>query len=139
MSDIFAEDDYYLLLLVDELKQKDENLITCFDLFSRLRQEGKRIWVNCRGRKGELNNSYFIPAGDLNAKWNYFIVTEYIERGFYDKYYIVDCMFAPWFQRHQIECKLIAAEMLKQRQEQQRKEKAARRLGKQYNMFGGLD
>lgn len=139
MSDIFAEDDYYLLLLVDELKQKDENVITCFDLFSKLRHEGKRIWVNCRGRKCELNNSYFVPAEDLHPHWNYFIVTEYMERGFYDKYYIVDCMFAPWFQRHQIECKLIAAEMQKQRQEQQRKEEAVRRLGKQYNMFGGLD
>ena len=86
MSDIFAEDDYYALLLVDELKQQDENVITCFDLFSRLKHEKKRILVNCRGPKGELNNSYFIKREDfLNPLWTRFIVTDYHTRGFYDK------------------------------------------------------
>lgn len=136
---VFSEFEYYSLLLVDELKQKDADIITCFDLFSKLRQEGKRIWANFRGRKGVLNNSYFVSVGDLHSKYNFFIVIDYIERGFYDKYYIVNCMHVIDFQRFQKECELIAIAAEQHRQEQQRKEAAARLIGKQFNMFGGMD
>lgn len=140
MSDIFAEDDYYALLLVDELKQQDENVITCFELFSRLKHEKKRILVNCRGPKGELNNSYFIKREDfLNPLWTRFIVTDYHTRGFYDKYYVVNCMMVIWFQKYQIRCRQIAEAARKQRQEQLQKDAAARLIGKQYNIWGGLD
>lgn len=138
--DLFAESDYYFLLLVDELKQKNENMITFFELFSKLRHENKRIWVNCRGPKGELNNSYFIKNEDFsNPSWTWFIVTDYHTRGFYDKYYVVNCMQVICFQKYQIRCRQIAEAAHRQRQEQQRKDEAARLIGKQYNIFGGLD
>lgn len=138
--DVFAESEYYMLLLVDELKQKDENVITCFELFSRLKQEGKRIWVNIRGTKGELNNSFFISRDELSAALNNcFIVIDYIERGFYDKYYIVNCMNVINYQHFQKQCELIAIAAEQKRQEQKRQNEIKRIYGKQYNIFGGLD
>lgn len=138
--DVFAESDYYNLLLVDELKQRYENIITCFDLFAKLKHENKRIWVNIRDRKGGLVNSYFISRDELAAAcWNCFVVSDYLERGFYDKYYIVNCMTVIDFQRWQKQCELIAAATRKQLQEKKKAEELERLYGKQYNIFGGLE
>lgn len=138
--DVFAESDYYELLLVDELKQRYENIITCFDLFAKLKHENKRIWVNIRDRRGRLYNSYFVGRDDLAAaRWNCFVVSDYLERGFYDKYYIVNCMTAINYQRWHIECELIAAATRKQLQEKKKAEELKKAYGKQYNIFGGLE
>ena len=140
--DVFTENEYYMLLLVDELQQRyeDECIITCFDLFAKLKHENKRIWVNIRNRKGALVNSFFVARDKLtDSRWNCFLVSDYLERGFYDKYYIVNCMNAINFQRWHIECDLIAAQISKRLQEKKKAEELERLYGKQYNIFGGLE
>lgn len=141
MSNVFAEDEYYVLLLIDELKEHycNEQIVTCFDLFSRLKHENKRIWVNIRGSKGQLDNSYFVSGEKLTAEWNLFIVTDYFQRGFYDKYYIVNCMHAINYQHWRIRCEQIAEASAKEREEKRKIEEQKALFGKQYNIFGGVD
>lgn len=142
MSDVFAEIDYYILLLIDDLKQHygNENIITCYDLFSKLKHENKRIWVNIRGSKGQLDNSYFVSGEKLTAaNWNLFIVTDYFQRGFYDKYYIVNCMHAINWQHWRIRCEQIAEAVAIEREKKRKIEEQKALFGKQYNIFGGVD
>lgn len=137
--DVFAESDYYQLLLLNEIKQQYENVTVCLDLFIKLMHEGiDRIWVNIRDSKGGLINSYFV-TNFTSLSWNVYVAIDYYKRGFYNKYYVVNCMSVINYQRWKKQCELIAIAAEQQRKEQQRKDAAARLIGKQYNMFGGLD
>lgn len=139
MSSLFVEDDYYSLLLVDELKQQYDDIIVCHDLFVKLMHEGiNRIWLNIRDSNYWLVNSFF--CDDLmRLKWNTWIVAGYYERGFYDRYYVVNCLRVIDYQRWRKKCEMIAKATEKRIQEQKRIEELKKLYGKQYNMFGGMD
>lgn len=140
INGLFAENEYYMLLLVDEMKQKYEDITTCFDLFSKLKHEDKRIWVNLRDRRGGLDNSYFVADDKLtDACWNLYIVIGCRQSGFYQQYYIVDCMNVIRYQRWRIECSLVSTQFEKLRQEKKKAAEMKKLYGKQYNMFGGMD
>lgn len=129
-----------MLLLVDEMKRKYEDITTCFDLFSKLKHEDRLIWVNIRDKRGGLDNSYFIDNEKLtDAGWNLFVVIDCRKSGFYQQYYIVDCMNVIRYQRYRVECELVAAKLEMQRQEKRKASELAKLYGKQFNMFGGMD
>lgn len=139
MSSLFAEENYYELLLVNELKEQYNDITVCFDLFVKLMHEGiNRIWINIRDSKGGLINSYFVN-NLVDVKWNVWVATDYFKRGFYNKYYVVNCMRVIDYQRWRKKCEMIAKATEKQRQEQKRVEELKKLFGKQYNMFGGMD
>lgn len=139
MSSLFAEDDYCRLLLVDDLKQRYD-IETCLDLFIRLKQHDKRrIWVNIHDRKVCRYNSFFVDIDNIEPKWDGWIVLSYYSCGFYDRYYVVNCMIAEYWQQWRVRTDILRQELEEARQERKKIEEQKRLCGRQYNMFGGLD
>lgn len=138
MSNLFVEDEYYLLLLVDELKQRYD-IETVLDLLIRLKPNKKRIWLNLHDVNEHVYNSFFVDTDNLAPKWDEWIVLNCSERGFYDRYYIINCMRANSWQKWHSKLEIAKRSLEKARQEQKRIEEQKRLYGKQYNMFGGMD